>query len=105
MPVFGRSRQNDRGRRALALKSPAPGLRLEMAMGSVGAPSLTLERLQTIIEAMPNALLLVDAAGTVEMLNAHAEQIFGWPRAELLGRPVELLLPLRYRSRHQGLRR
>ena len=87
------------------LSRPSPAVSLKHTAGSDDpSPSPTLERLQRIIEAMPSALLLVGADGAVEMLNAHAEQIFGWARAELLGRPIEILLPPRYQSRHQGLR-
>ena len=58
--------------------------------------------LRQVIEAAPNAMLLVDAAGHVVLVNAQAERLFGYPRSELLGQPVEMLVPQRLRERHVG---
>ena len=61
------------------------------------------ERFRRVVEAVANAIIMVGADGTVEMVNAQAEAIFGYPRAELLGRPIEMLLPEQYRSHHPQL--
>jgi PAS domain S-box-containing protein len=45
-------------------------------------------------------VVIVDAAGLIQIVNRQTELLFGYPRAELLGQPVELLLPERFRSRH-----
>src|SRR5919199_6874962 len=47
---------------------------------------------------------MVNAAGLIEMVNAQAERVFGYRREELLGRPVEMLVPDRFRRHHPGLR-
>jgi two-component system CheB/CheR fusion protein len=57
-----------------------------------------------MVESAPNAVFLVDAAGRIRLVNAEAERLFGWPREELLGQPVELLLPEAARGRHAGQR-
>jgi PAS domain S-box-containing protein len=62
------------------------------------------ERFRRVFEAVSSAIIMVGADGMIEMLNVQAEKIFGHPRAELLGRPIEVLLPERYRSHHPGLR-
>lgn len=54
------------------------------------------------VEASPNGMLMVDEQGTILMVNQQIEQLFGYKRAELVGQPVELLVPQRFRSRHVG---
>jgi len=61
-------------------------------------------RLRAVVEATPNAIVLVNAAGSIEMVNAQTESLFGYPREELLGQPVEILIPERFRIHHPGLR-
>lgn len=57
-----------------------------------------------IVESAPSALIMVDAAGTITLTNSQAESLFGYLRDELLGQPVEMLLPERYRARHPDQR-
>ena len=57
-----------------------------------------------IVEAAPNAMLMADAEGTIVLLNAQAEKLFGYTRAELLGKKMEVLVPERSRVHHAGLR-
>jgi two-component system, sensor histidine kinase PdtaS len=56
------------------------------------------------IEAAPNGMLMADAAGTILLVNAPIETLFGYARAELIGQPVELLVPVRFSSSHPQLR-
>lgn len=53
-----------------------------------------------IFEFTPDALLVVDAAGRISLANAQAEKLFGYRREDLIGQPVELLVPSRYADRH-----
>ncbi|MBI2820634.1 MAG: PAS domain S-box protein, partial [Acidobacteria bacterium] len=53
-----------------------------------------------VLEAVPDALLLVNADGRIIDLNRCAEKLFGYSREELLGKIVEILLPERFRSAH-----
>jgi PAS domain S-box-containing protein len=62
------------------------------------------QRFRLIVEAAPNAMVMVNAAGRIEMVNTQAERTFGYPRSELLDTPVEMLVPERFRSRHPTLR-
>jgi two-component system, LuxR family, sensor kinase FixL len=55
----------------------------------------------SLLESVPDAMIIVDAEGIVLHANGVAEALFGWPRAELLGKPVEVLLPARYRDEHR----
>jgi PAS domain S-box-containing protein len=62
------------------------------------------ERFRLVVEAAPNAMVMVDRAGRIVMVNAQAERLFGYGRAELLGQSVEMLVPERFRNRHPELR-
>src|SRR5215472_12942818 len=53
-------------------------------------------RLNAVVEASPNAMVLVDKDGRVALVNAQTERLFGYGRDELLGEPVEKLLPERF---------
>jgi PAS domain S-box-containing protein len=59
---------------------------------------------QTALEASASGMVMVNDAGAIVLVNSEIERIFGFPRAELLGRPVEVLLPLAARDRHPELR-
>jgi len=58
------------------------------------------ERFRQVVECSPNALVLVNSAGQIAMVNAEAERAFGYTRAELLGKAVEMLVPERFRGQH-----
>src|SRR6202007_727253 len=62
------------------------------------------ERFRRVVEAAPNAMVMIGASGRIEMVNAQAERVFGYSRTELLGAPVEMLVPARFRGHHPGLR-
>jgi len=57
-----------------------------------------------VIETALNGMLMVGADGLITMANAQAEKLFGYPREELVGRPVEMLVPERYRTQHSAHR-
>lgn len=62
------------------------------------------ERLRQVIEAAPNGIVMVTDQGTIEIVNRQAEKIFGYDRSELIGQPVEMLVPLRVATAHPGHR-
>ena len=47
-----------------------------------------------LLDAAPDAMLAIDEAGLIVLVNAQAERLFGYRREELIGRPVELLVPI-----------
>ncbi|WEH12588.1 PAS domain S-box protein [Streptomyces sp. VNUA24] len=65
-----------------------------------GGPSVVEERFRGLLEAAPDAMVIVDDTGTIRLVNAQTEALFGYRREELLGRPVELLIPHRFREHH-----
>ncbi len=62
------------------------------------------ERFRLVVEASLNALLVIDQAGKIILLNSQAERLFGYSRNELLGQSVELLVPPEIREVHPYLR-
>ena len=55
-------------------------------------------------EASPDAVVVTDGEGVIVLVNAQAEALFGYPRAELIGRSVDTLVPGRFAGRHPTLR-
>jgi PAS domain S-box-containing protein len=57
-----------------------------------------------LLESAPDAMVIVNETGEIQLANAETEQLFGYRRDELIGQPVEILIPARYRGRHPGHR-
>ena len=57
-----------------------------------------------LIEFAPDATIVVDPSGSIVFVNAQTERVFGRRRDELIGQPVEVLIPERYRAAHTGHR-
>ena len=62
------------------------------------------ERFRQVVESAPNAMVMVDRAGRIVMVNAQTEKYFGYSRGELLGANIEQLLPEKMRTAHPGFR-
>jgi len=62
------------------------------------------ERFRRVVEAAPNAMVMIGQRGQIEMVNAQAERVFGYERAEMLGQSIEFLVPKRFRAQHPALR-
>jgi PAS domain S-box-containing protein len=62
------------------------------------------EQYRDIIELAPDALFAVDAEGHIALVNQQTERMFGYAREELLGQPIEALIPERRRATHRRLR-
>lgn len=58
------------------------------------------KRFRELLEAAPDAIMQVDADGRIILLNRVAEDMFGYSRDELLGQPVEILIPQELHARH-----
>lgn len=87
---------------AIEILDPA---RLARSLGAWQVAAANIDRaarddVEAILEASPSAIVAVGTAGEISYVNALAEATFGWPRADLLGRQVESLLPDRLRDEH-----
>src|SRR6266853_563251 len=61
-------------------------------------------RFGNLIESTPDAIVMINDTGRIVLFNSQAERVFGYSRSELLGKPIEILLPERYRGGHVGHR-
>jgi PAS domain S-box-containing protein len=62
-------------------------------------------RFRALLESAPQGVIAVDEKGCIALVNAKTEEMFGYTRDELLGQPLDILLPERYRAAHLGHRR
>lgn len=69
-----------------------------------GALEESESKFRSLLESSPDATVIVDEQGTMVLVNARTQAIFGYTWAELLGKKVELLLPPRLRRQHEGHR-
>jgi PAS domain S-box-containing protein len=51
------------------------------------------EKFRRLLEAAPDAMVIVDGSGRMLLVNSQTESMFGYTREELLDRPVEILIP------------
>ncbi len=63
------------------------------------------ESFRTLVQFMPVGMVMVNAAGSIMLVNTAAETMFGYEPGELLGRPVEALVPQRHGAAHSKYRR
>ena len=59
---------------------------------------------RSALDAAPDAMIIIDGSGAIRFVNRQVSSIFGYAHDELVGRPVELLIPERFHARHVGHR-
>jgi PAS domain S-box-containing protein len=62
-------------------------------------------KFRDLLDSSPDAIVMTDAGGTIVLVNRQTERLFGYGANELLGRPLDQLLPERFRARHAGQQR
>ena len=75
-----------------------------MTDGARGRERIGDEQFRALLEAAPDAMVIVDERGTIVLVNSQTERLFGYERGEILAQAVELLIPARFRSSHVGHR-
>ena len=62
------------------------------------------KKFRDLLEAAPDAIVIVNKEGRIELANTQMQAVFGYDKPEVLGKPVEMLLPERFRGKHTGHR-
>lgn len=57
-----------------------------------------------ILQSAPDGMLVVDERGIITLVNTQLDRMFGYAEGELVGQPIELLIPLEFRAEHVGMR-
>ncbi|HEX3316360.1 MAG TPA: PAS domain S-box protein [Gemmataceae bacterium] len=100
--VLERLAHGHRGATTTSRKTP------EADLAALAGPARFIEwpeaAFASLVETLPDALVVIAANGAIALVNRQLESMFGYARAELLGRPIEILMPERYRGTHVGQR-
>src|SRR5690242_11698560 len=62
------------------------------------------ELARSALDAAPDAMIIIDGSGAIRFVNRQVSHLFGYAHEEIVGRPVELLMPARFHTRHVGHR-
>jgi len=65
---------------------------------------LSSEMVRSVLDSAPDAMIIIDPGGAILFANTQVSALFGYSAGELLGSPVEMLMPDRFRARHTGHR-
>eukprot|EP00913_Durusdinium_trenchii_P035271 g33001.t1 len=71
----------------------------------ITAQKMAETNFRRVIDAAPNPLVVVDRKGTIELVNEATRRVFGYAQEQLIGQPIELLVPERLRREHEIQRR
>ncbi len=80
------------------------GILVSSAIRDISVRKAAESKFRGLLEAAPDAVVIVEGDGRVLLVNAQTERLFGYLRHELIGQWVELLVPDRFRQRHIGHR-
>lgn len=63
------------------------------------------DKFREFLESAPDAIVIVNKDGKIQIVNSNAEKLFGYKRADIIGKELELLIPSRYKNILRGYRK
>ncbi|MGH9141134.1 MAG: PAS domain-containing sensor histidine kinase, partial [Vicinamibacterales bacterium] len=78
----------------------AEGLLVSSSIRDITERRRAEAKFRGLLESAPDAIVIVDRTGSVVLINSQTERLFGYAREELLGKPIDILVPERYRRQH-----
>lgn len=74
------------------------------AIRDIGERKKAEQKFRGLLESAPDPMVIVNTRGEIVLVNSQTEQLFGYQRQELLGKPIEILIPARFAGRHPAAR-
>jgi protein-histidine pros-kinase len=107
LDLYGRRKDGSHFRAEIALTPVRTddGVVVASTVREVNATDESEAYFRTMLESAPDAMIIVDERGRIAIVNAKAEDMFGYSRQELLGHRIEMLLPERLRDSHKAHRK
>ena len=98
--------RNPRGSKPLASVAPSSGdeITRQYLGNRITDHQIAAELFRNLLEAAPDAILIVNRHGVIELINSQVERMFGYTRDELLGQSMEILVPTHLKESHLGHR-
>jgi len=96
--VSSKALRDDNGRLRFVLSTQRDVTHLKVARDT----RLVEAKFRDLLESTPDAIVVANGTGRIVLVNSHAERLFRYKRTELIGTPVESLLPARLRSNHRN---
>src|ERR1700686_4673654 len=68
--------------------------------GASPMQSVSPELARSVLDAAPDAMIIIDDSGVIFFANRQVADLFGYPHDDIIGKPIEYLMPERFRDRH-----